>query len=1001
PFNHQTITNTFSVTPASQTITYWYAVVLDQSTTNHHPPSEQPFFKIRMFDGSGQAITCAKYDVDVTQAATIGGFDSLTDVTNNYEFYYKNWTQVLIPLTSYIGQNVTITFETSDCLLGGHFGYAYLAVDCAPLTLIAALPQPCVGGNTTLTAPPGLATYSWTGPSIVGSATAQVATVNSGGSYTVSMTTFANSGQVGCALVLSDTIPSSTVSPIASFSATTVCPNTNMQFTDSSTLLPNQGTIDAWNWTFGDGGTSTSYNPTHIYTTAGSFPVSYTITSSVGCTATYSAMVTVNPLPTSSFSAAPVCVGTATNFTNTSTGGVSYHWNFGDGVGTSINQNPTYTYVNAGVYSASLTVTNSFSCHATSTNTVLVNTFPTVSFSAPPACLGTATVFNNSSTPTTNVTYHWNFGDATSMADTSNLQNPTYLYPAAGTYTVTLTLTPTDGCIATNTSVVTVKPIPTVTVTSSSPVVCWNEVVPAPTLSNTPNDPAITYTWANNNTAIGLSFNGIGIPPSFTAGINNTSSNIVGIISITPTLNGCTGPPANYTVTLVPTAIVTHPDMNYCPGDLVPAISLTATPASATPSITWSMTGPFIGLSTTSGGTTIPAFTAISGMSTAQSILITLQDNIGGCAGPISTFSITVNANPVAKFSYASACDGNPTHFTDESVANSGFIIQWHWNFGGGNTLNNADPSYQFTTVGNHTVSLQVITNVGCKNDTTEVVYVNPSALLSFFADTISCTPLVTTFTAVVSMPIKTWNWNFGNGDTASYTTQTAATQTYVNSSHTQNSYYTVSLSVATDSGCVTKITKNNYITVYPKPLAGFAYTPTNADVFNTTIYFHNQSIGASGSSPYYWSFGDVFETVDSLNNSSLANPQHAYSDVPYSYQVTQVVSNIQGCKDSITQTVVILDAVTFYIPNAFSPNNDGTNEGFKGTGIGIDNTTYNLWVFDRWGLLIWHSSDLETSWNGCLNGVTVQQDVYVWKVSFNDVFRKAHNYHGTVTVIR
>ncbi|HEX7413782.1 MAG TPA: PKD domain-containing protein, partial [Bacteroidia bacterium] len=268
PFNHQIISNTFSVTPASQTITYWYAVVLDQSTISPHPQSEQPFFKIRMYNAAtGTEITCAKYDVDCTQASTIGGFDSLNDVTGNYKFFYKNWTQVLIPLTSYIGQNVTITFETSDCLLGGHFGYAYLAVDCAPLTLIAALPQPCVGGNTTLTAPPGLATYSWTGPSIVGSNAGQVATVNTGGSYTVSMTTFANSGQVGCALVLSDTIANSTVSPIASFSATTPCLNINTQFTDLSTLLPNQGTITAWHWNFGDGGTSISHNPTHLYTT--------------------------------------------------------------------------------------------------------------------------------------------------------------------------------------------------------------------------------------------------------------------------------------------------------------------------------------------------------------------------------------------------------------------------------------------------------------------------------------------------------------------------------------------------------------------------------------------------------------------------------------------------------------------------------------------------------------------------------------------------------------
>ena len=1002
PYNHQTISNTFNVTAASQTITYWYAVVLDQGITSPHPPSEQPYFKIRMYDQNNNEITCARYDVDCSQAASVGGFDSLVDPTGSYLFFYKNWTPILIPLLSYVGQNVTITFETSDCALGGHFGYAYIAVDCAPLQLVVAPPQPCIGGNTTLTAPAGLATYSWTGPSIVGSNAVETATVNVGGTYTVNMTTFANTGDVGCPLTLTTNIANSTISPIASFSATTPCLNNNTQFTDSSTLLPNQGTIDAWNWNFGDGGTSTLHNPAHTYTAAGSYPVSYTITSSVNCTATYTSMVTVNPLPAPSFSAAPVCKGSITSFTNTTTGGISYNWHFGDGIGTSTNQNPTYTYASAGIYTASLTAVNSFSCSATSTNTVLVNVFPTVSFSAPPACMGAATSFNNFSTPTTNVSYSWSFGDGTTTNDTSNIQTPTYIYPSAGTYTVTLTITPTDGCVSTNTNVVTINPIPTVSVTSPSPIVCWNILVPAPTLVNIPNNPNITYSWMNTNAAIGLTTNGIGTPPNFVSGLNTTTNNIDGVISITPFLNGCTGPPASYTVTIVPTAIVTHPNLNYCPGDLIPAITLTATPAAATPNITWSTTAiPNIGLSATNGGTSIPAFTAILGVTTAQSNIITLQDNYGGCAGPSSTFYITINANPVAKFTHSPACSGTPTNFTDESTTNSGFINQWNWNFGDASSAQQ-NPSYQLNSTGNHTVNLEVTTNFGCKNDTTEVVYVNPSAAISFFADTVSCTPLVTTFFDVVSMPVVIWNWNFGNGDTATYTTQTIATQTFTNGSHTQIKNYSVSLSVVTDSGCVSKITKNNYITVYPKPLAGFNWGPTDANVLDPIINFHDQSIGASGLNAYNWNFGDIYETVDSLNYSNISNPTHTYSDlVPYNYEVTQVVENIYGCKDSITETVIILNAFTFYIPNAFSPNNDGANDGFKGIGIGIDNATYNMWIFDRWGLMIFHSTDLETSWVGRLHGVIVQEDVYIWKVSFKDIFNKSHDYHGTVTVLK
>ncbi|MFI5142157.1 MAG: PKD domain-containing protein, partial [Bacteroidia bacterium] len=357
PFYHQIISNTFSVTAASQTITYWYAVVLDQTGTNGHPTQDQPYFKIRMYDASGQEITCARYDVDVTQASSIGGFQNLYDATGNYQFFYKNWTPVLIPLLQYVGQTVTITFETIDCDKGGHFGYAYIAVDCAPLALVTHLPQPCVGGNTTMTAPAGLATYNWTGPGVVGVNTMQTATVNVGGTYSVTMTTYANSGQTGCTLILGDTIHNSTVSPVASFSATTQCLHNATQFTDQSTLLANQGTLNHWSWNFGDGGTSTSNNPTHTYTAAGTFPVTYTIGSSVGCTATYTDSVIVNPLPSASFISDTVCKQLITTFTNTSTGGVSYNWNFGDGTIASTLQNPTHSYINSGTFVTTLTVT--------------------------------------------------------------------------------------------------------------------------------------------------------------------------------------------------------------------------------------------------------------------------------------------------------------------------------------------------------------------------------------------------------------------------------------------------------------------------------------------------------------------------------------------------------------------------------------------------------------------------------------------------------------------
>lgn|GEM_PF-821297 len=1007
PYNHQTISNTFAVTATNKTITYWYAVVLDQAANNGHPPAEQPYFTIRIFDQSGVEIPCPHYDVNVTDAASVGGFQNIYDPTGNYQFYYKDWTPIFIPLLNYVGQNVTIEFETTDCSRGGHFGYAYVTVDCAPLTLIASLPQPCIGGNTTLAAPPGLASYNWTGPGIVGSNTVQTATANVGGVYTVNMTTFANAGETGCTLTLSDTIVSSTVAPVASFSATTACLHASTQFTDLSTLLPNQGTLTSWSWNFGDGTTLNSSNPSHTYTAPGTYPVTYTITSSVNCTDTYSASVTVNPLPTSAFTSNTVCVGNPTSFVNASTGGTIYHWNFGDGTGVSSVQSPSYTYANSGSYAVTLSVTNTYSCSALSTNTATVNSYPVANFSAPTVCYGTVSTFNNTSTPNTGVTYSWNFGDLSSAADTSSVKSPSYQYtdPTTTTYTATLVVTSSTGCVSTKTNTVAVNPIPAITVTSPS-LFCWNDIVLSPTVTNTPADPNTTYVWTNNNTLIGLNGSGAGIPPIFTAGLNNTGANITGAISITPHLNGCVGLPVSYNITVKPTPIVTQSSLNYCPGDTVPAVTLTASPAAATANITWStVNSPYIGLSTSSGTTTVPSFYAIKNLASAQSNVVTVNDNLNGCVGPTTVFSITINSNPTAAFTYLNACDGNPTNFIDQSVANSGTITQWDWSFETGGTASGHSPSFLLTPAGTYTVNLQVTSDKGCKDDTTESVIVNPSPKVSFGAiATAGCPPFTATFLDTVSAtpPIQTWNWNFGNTSTVTYTNNTFTSLNYTNTSHTQSSYYNVSLSVNAVNGCVTTVTKNNYIQVYPQPLPGFTYNPQYIDIIEPLVNFSDQSIGASGPNAYHWNFGDIYETTDSLATSTLANPAHLYNDqIPYTYTVTQTVENTFGCKDSVSEIVVIHDAVTFYAPSAFSPNGDEKNPTFKGTGIGIDNTTYNLWIYDRWGAVIFHASDLETGWDGTLHGTEAKEDVYVWKVSFTDNLFRFHDYHGTVTLIR
>src|SRR3954469_20301634 len=116
PFNHQMIRNTFTVSSANPTITYWYAVVFTQekSTLNAHTQGDQPYFKIKMFDKNGNEIKCASYDVDISGGISAGfTVKDIPFTTGSQEqVIYKDWQPIFIPLIDYVGQQVTIQFES-------------------------------------------------------------------------------------------------------------------------------------------------------------------------------------------------------------------------------------------------------------------------------------------------------------------------------------------------------------------------------------------------------------------------------------------------------------------------------------------------------------------------------------------------------------------------------------------------------------------------------------------------------------------------------------------------------------------------------------------------------------------------------------------------------------------------------------------------------------------------------------------------------------------------
>jgi PKD repeat protein len=240
-------------------------------------------------------------------------------------------------------------------------------------------------------------------------------------------------------------VVTATAPPVAAFSGDPVsgCAPLEVVFTDEST-----GDVTSWDWDFGDGQTDTQQNPTHTYTASGDYDVQLIVTGLGGSdTLTMLVYISVTEGVTADFSVsgttgvAPVSF----DFTDLSTGSpTSWSWDFGD-TGTDIVQNPSHTYTTAGTYSVRLIATGECGPDTlVQTDLIVVSAppAPVAGFSGDPVsgCAPLEVAFTDESAGDI-TSWAWDFGDG----ETDVLQNPTHIFVAAGTFTVSLTVTGPGG----------------------------------------------------------------------------------------------------------------------------------------------------------------------------------------------------------------------------------------------------------------------------------------------------------------------------------------------------------------------------------------------------------------------------------------------------------------------------------------------------------------------------------------------------------------------------
>ncbi len=293
---------------------------------------------------------------------------------------------------------------------------------------------------------------------------------------------------------------------------------------------------------------------------------------------------------------------------------------------------------------------------------------------------------------------------------------------------------------------------------------------------------------------------------------------------------------------------------------------------------------------------------------------------------------------------------------------------------------------HAYSSPATYTVYLHVQQYI-CEDDTTMNVLVSPLPSPDFDVDLYEgCLPIEVQFNDLSQdvFPGAVYEWNLGDGTTSSVQ----------NPSHQYNTagLYSVSLKVSNTVRCFGSVVKPNLIQVNPNPDAEFEADPWITTMDSPDIDFSNLSSADSAWYDFLWDFGDG-------ETSSEENPSHTYAQAG-DYYISLRVETINGCWDTTMAMVVLTEEVRLYIPTAFSPNGDGTNDYFEIKGTPI--TDFHLYIYDRCGDKIWSTHNFENRLDGTgRNGNIVPPGSYMYKITGTDYRRHPVYYQGTVTVVR
>jgi gliding motility-associated-like protein len=641
-----------------------------------------------------------------------------------------------------------------------------------------------------------------------------------------------------------------------------------------------------------------------------------------------------------------ICEGTNVQLGAAPQPGITYTGSASPNLNNGNISNPIFQNATAGTYVLSLLAVDTSGCQGGDTTSVHVLLSPTATFNAPPnVCQGEVITITYTGNAPANANYTWNFSGGTVISGSG--QGPYQVkWNTPGNMNVSLSVT--NGiCI-------------------SQPVVHAVFVNWKPVLSLNPTNPScFGYADGGITATIALASGPFTFAWSNSSNASQLANLPIGTYSLSLTdVNGCRDT-ASVTLTQ-PTALVNQVAIGpvICHGS-VGTLTSTTSGGTAPYSYAWS-NGPTTSSITAVGGNYTLTVTDAQGCNVVQTYSLIDPPQ----------FSLSVSGDPIV-------CNYDTVVLTP-NVGGGTPPYQYQWTSSPAG-VNDTNLVLVYDALQSRTYTLDVVDDQGCTSQASFHVESQPRPFVDFTTDIHEACDSATVMFINNSVPLNsTYLWEFEDGTTSNVQ----------NPLHWfPNGVWGARLTVTSAEGCMAMHVIPGLVHIIPTPEASFTSDPRLPDtefllLSEATITFYNTS-------PFFahdvvWSFGNG----DSANVGQVT---YTYPDSGL-YYVTLTAYNLFGCHDDTTQSILILSDPSIWVPTAFTPNGDGLNDVFLI--LGLEVKTFEINIFDRWGKMIFKSTDMAKSWDGNIDGQGAPEGVYVYKIIATTNTGKADK-SGTVTLIR